>query len=338
MSTVMHQDPLFGWDPWPNAQTNPTQIEKAHLTAATGIFNGADTIGSDIGLLPNGLNMYASYIDGYGGWSRLVAARESSGAFLLSITIHGGAAHCGDVEPGAMSASELPYWLDHVALPAPDLDPSIPWVYTSASMMSTVNRYIGGRNVIRWSAHYGFGAHICGPHTCGYPQADWTQWDNAGAQGQNIDRSIGRILPTPIPQKPDFASGTASFSGQINFDTGAWSIQAEPGSNIKWGTKNVRWSAEIQVDGSNGTWDAQSLPYNAEIPTTGANPKPDPATGVAHFAGSINFDSGVWSVRGTAGAPNWGAKEQWSAVVKIDNRFGDWHIIGCPFNAPPLGG
>lgn len=332
---MIHADPKFGWDPWLNYQTDPAQVALEHV-AATGIFYGADTIGGDIGLLPPGLSMYASYIDNYGGYNQLVAAKESSGAFLLSITIFGGAAHCADVEPGAMSVGNLPYWLDHVAVSDSNLSPSVPWVYTSAGMMSTANRYVGGRNVIRWSAHYGHGQHICGPATCGYPQADWTQWADTGAQGQNIDRSIGRVLPTPVSQA--FASGAANFSGQIVFDTGGWSIQGLPGSGIKWGTQNVRWSALLQVDGSNGSWRIQGLPFNAAIPTAGDAPLPNPATGLATFAGSINFDTGTWSIHGNAGAPTWGDQEQWSAVIKIDNRFGDWHIIGCPYNAPPLGG
>lgn len=336
---MTHQDPSFGWDPWLNTETNPENVAKEHLAAlATGkLYQGADTIGGDIGLLPNGLDMYASYVDNLRGYSELVAARESSGAFLLSITIFGGAAHCGDVEPQAMRPADLPSWLDHVALLDPRLDPAVSWVYTSASQMGTANQYIGSRRVIRWSAHYGFGAHVCGPTTCGWPQADWTQWDDKGAQGQNIDRSIGRILPKPVPVKPARAKGIANFSGEINFDSGKWTIHGEPGKNIQWGTENVRWSAEIQVDGSDGSWDTQGLAFNAAIPTTGAARSPSPARGVAKFTGSVDFDAGTWTIHGLPGAPTWGAKEKWSAVVKVDNRFGDWHVIGCPFNAPPMG-
>lgn len=340
LHSLIHQDPKFGWDPWLNTETNPDTVAKEHLDmiANATIFQGADTIKGDIGLLPNGLDMYGSYIDNFGGYPQLVAARESSGAFLLSITIFGGAAHCGDIQPGAMVPPDIPRWLDQVALIDAGLDPAIPWIYTSASMMGTCNHWIGTRRVIRWSAHYGHGPHICGPSTCGFPQADWTQWDDKGAQGQNIDRSIGTVLPHLVqPPPPARAHGIANFSGHVNFDTGNWDIQGTAGQGITWGTDNVRWSAEIQVDGSNGSWDAQGMDFNAAVPTTGDDAAANPASGVANFSGSVNFDTGIWSIHGTSGGPTWGAKENWSAIVKVDNRFGDWHIIPCEFNAPPMG-
>lgn len=339
LHTEIHQDPRFGWDPWLNTETNPERIAQEHLEAlaASQLFSGADTIRGSISALPNGLDMYASYIDNFGGWSDLVAARESSGAFLLSITIFGGHAHCADVQTGAMRPSDLPHWLDSVALIDAGMTIPVPWVYTSASQMATCNRYIGSRNVVRWSAHYGHGPHICGPTTCGFPQANWTQWDDKGAQGQNIDRSVGTLLPRVVPSTPDRAKGIARFAGSVDFDTGQWSIQGTPGENITWGTTNVRWSAEIQVDGSNGQWDVQGMEFNAVIPTNGDDPKQNPAQGVANFAGSVNFDTGVWDIHGTPGSPTWGAQEKWSAILKVDNRFGDWHIISCPFNALPMG-
>lgn len=333
----IHQDPSFGWDPWLNTNSDPVKVEQAHLAAVALLYQGADTIAGDIGLLPGGLSMYASYIDNFGGYGELVAAKESTGAFLLSVTIFGGKAHCADVQPGAMRAPDLPNWIDHVALLDEGFDVAVPWVYTSASQMALANTYIGGRHVIRWSAHYGFGMHICGPKTCGWPQADWTQWADTGPQGQNFDRSVGTLRPKPVAPKPVHARGVANFSGHVNFDSGEWEIHGEPGEDIKWGTENVRWSAEIQVNGSDGSWEARGLTFNAAIPTAGSEKSINPARGVAAFTGSIDFDTGAWTIRGTPGAPQWGAKEKWSAVIKIDNRLGDWHIIGCPFNAPPMG-
>ncbi len=332
---MVHEDPSFGWDPWLNPTTDPAKVAQESAS----LFHGADTIAGDIGLLPLGLSMYASYVDGYGGYDQLVAAREATGAFLLSITIHGGAAHCADVQPGAMAPGQIGKWLDDTAIVDSGLIPGVPWVYTQASSMAEANKHIGGRDVIRWSAHYGFGAHVCGPSTCGWPQADWTQWADEGAEGQNIDRSVGLIVPTPTPPAPARATGIAHFSGHVNFDTGAWAIKGEPGERITWGTDNARWSAEIQVDGSDGSWDVEGLGFNAPIPTTGSPPESGPATGTASFAGTVDFDTGAWTIYGTKDAsPVWGVQEWWSAVIKVDNRLGDWQIIGGPFNAPPLGG
>lgn len=336
LHATIHQNPMFGWDPWLNTETDPA-TESAELAAAT-MFRGADTIKGDIDLLPPGLDMYASYVDNFGGYNELVAAKESSGAFLLSITIFGGRAHCADVQTGAMHPADLPHWLDHVALHDEGMSIPQPWVYTSASEMATCNHYIGDRKVVRFSAHFGFGPHICGPTTCGFAQADWTQWDDKGAQGQNIDRSIGTLLPVEVEKPPVRAKGLANFKGHVDFDTGDWVVHGVPGKDIKWGTENVRWSAEVQVDGSDGTWDARGLPFNAAIPTSGAKPAANPAKGTANFEGSVNFDTGTWTVHGTSGSPTWGSSEKWSAVLKVDNRRGDWHIISCPFNAPPMGG
>jgi hypothetical protein len=192
----------FGMDPWigPGQPPGTGAALDAALTepaATPRIFTGADAIAGDISLLPAGLDAYMSYVDNFGGWSELVARFGKSGAFLVSITIFGNRARCADVEPGAMHASDLPHWLDDVTVK----DEFLPWVYTSAGNMAACNAQIGARKVVRWSAHYRFGAHVCGPSTCGFPQADWTQWDDRGAHGENIDRSIGLVLPSQ-PKPP----------------------------------------------------------------------------------------------------------------------------------------
>jgi hypothetical protein len=198
-------DPAFGRDPWigpgqPLSTEIAPDVALAELAATTRIFTGADTIAGDINLLPVGLDAYMSYVDNFGGFDELVARFGKSGAFLVSITIFGNRARCADVEPGAMHASDLPHWLDSVAVK----DEFLPWVYTSASNMAACNAQIGSRKVIRWSAHYGSGPHVCGPSSCGFAQADWTQWDDHGRHGENIDRSIGVVLPSqPKPPAPE---------------------------------------------------------------------------------------------------------------------------------------
>jgi len=192
------RDPKFGQDPWLNTEVTPTDVAERHMLSASRLYSGADALTGDIVLLPSNLDVYMSYVDNYKGWDELVARFGKSHAELVSITIFGNRAQCADVESGAMHASDLPHWLDNVA----DKSKGLPWVYTSAGNFATVNQYIGNRKVIRWSAHYTNTPHICGPHTCGYPQADWTQWAMTGPQGQNFDRSIGYFVPAP-PTPPD---------------------------------------------------------------------------------------------------------------------------------------
>ena len=328
LHALIHKDPAFGYAPWPNATVTP---EQATAELATATYDGQDTIRGSIPVLTPGASMYASYVDNLRGydpeliaWARIHAPH----AFLLSITIFGNRARCADVQPGAMQVGQFAHWYDTQAIKDGGLEP---WGYTSASSMQALINAASGREFVRWSAHYGFGRHLCGPGTCGWPQADWTQWDDKGLSGQNVDRSVGRLLP--VSPAPGHASGTANFSGQIDFNSGKWSIGGEAGKRITWGTDNVRWSAKIQVDGSDGAWAYQGLPFNAPIPTKGTPAALDPARGVAGFAGSIDFDTGAWEIHGTAGSPTWGAREQWTAVIKIDNRSGVWEISGCPFNS-----
>ncbi len=173
---VVERPADWGLDPILNPNFGPLDLDQDTLHLATvgaaaaplRFIKMADTTKGSLGVLPGDWDAYASYIDNFGGYSDLVAAKEATGAFLLSITIFGGRARCADVEPGGMRASDLPNWLDHVGL----TDGSPSWVYTSAGNMAACNQFIGNRHVIRWSAHYGHGWHICGPSTCGYPQAD----------------------------------------------------------------------------------------------------------------------------------------------------------------------
>ena len=331
----VHQDPNFGWDPWLNPATDPSRVTEEFLAMVDNgtVFFGADATRGSLSQLPPNLAMYASYVDNFGGFPELQALKGNSGAFLLSYTIVGRKALCADVQSGAMRPGDFGGWYDHTA--QRDAEGRV-WGYTSASQMQALINAAGSREFVKLSAHYGFGFHICGPHTCGFPQADWTQCFDHGANNENIDRLMGLYLPT-APHAPRFATGVANFSGQIVFDTGGWSIEGERGPGIVWGTENVRWSAEIQVDGSNGSWDIQGLPYNAPIPTQGDGPLSNPATGYARFTGSVNFDTGQWDIHGISGFPTWGAQEKWSAVIKIDNRFGNWGIFGAPYNAPPMG-
>lgn len=69
-----------------------------------------------------------------------------------------------------------------------------PVVYTSASNVAEIVRLLAAAGVMRkhiriLSAHYTGHPHICGPKTCGYPQADGTQWTNHSG-GRHLDESL----------------------------------------------------------------------------------------------------------------------------------------------------
>ncbi len=95
---------------------------------------------------------------------------------------------CLDMEPGDAIFGQFPGWhanhfvgggLKAVA-------------YASASSMQSVISVLRqaklSNDVLLWSAHYTNSPHICGPKTCGYPQADMTQWTDK-FEGRNLDAS-----------------------------------------------------------------------------------------------------------------------------------------------------
>ncbi len=190
MTLTTFRDPKWGYDPWVNPNTSPSSV----VDTSAKVYQGSDALTGFIVDLPANDSVYMSYVDNFGGWDQLVARFGHTTALLISITIFGGRARCADVEPGAMVPSDIPHWYDNVAIKEDGL---LPWIYTSASNWSAVNPFIGNRKVIRWSAHYGHGPHICAPGTCGFDidghggGAQWTQWDDHGANGENLDRSVG---------------------------------------------------------------------------------------------------------------------------------------------------
>jgi hypothetical protein len=245
MSTVQRPTD-WGHDPVLNPDFKPLNPDE--LVQGVRYIKMADAVKGSLSQLPDGWDGYASYIDNYGGYPELVTRKEATGAFLLSITIFGGKARCGDVEPHGMQASALPNWLDHEAL----TDGSPSWVYTNAGNMALCNQFIGQRKVIRWSAHYGVGWHICGPSSCGYPQADITQCYDKGLNGENYDRSLGFAYVIPS-QVTSGSHGIANASLTFNLLTGAWNIHPAPG-NVQFDSEDRSASAEVQFDLHNGQW------------------------------------------------------------------------------------
>lgn len=156
----VHQDPNFGYDPWLNPLTDPVNVDAEHRR-----------------LLATG---------------KLYHGQDTIGGDI------------GLLYPGLdvyfSYVDNLRGWLELVArFPHANQNLGLPWGYTSASNMQALINAAGGRQFIKESAHYGFGMHICGPNTCGYPQATWTQWADKGPNGENLDQVVGSLMPAPGP-------------------------------------------------------------------------------------------------------------------------------------------
>ena len=168
----------------------------------------------DASSLPSGLDAYAGYDNG--NWPDYLAIKGSHPTVpVLEITVrYANQGVCLDIENGdATPVQGGPYVRarTQAGIWRPVLYASrdaLPAVVGQAANIAV------GRSAYRlWSAHYGFGEHICGPSTCGSTvQADGTQWIDHGSWDESVlsDDFFGGVPvgPTPHPTYPPASSGT----------------------------------------------------------------------------------------------------------------------------------
>jgi len=184
---------------------------------------------------PAGAAAYAAYVDGGLGDQPNYAYIVSTfpRAQHLSIALFASNnADCLDVEPGAAVPSDIPGWY------ARQVARGIkrPVIYASASTMNDeILPVLSQAGIARaktrlWSAHYGLGEHICGPHSCGQLSidADGTQWTSS-AMGLNLDESL--LLDTffaTTPTTDPTVTEAELQSGQLNTGHGVFTVIAVP--------------------------------------------------------------------------------------------------------------
>ena len=153
-------------------------------------------------VLPTGGSYaYAGYVDGL--WPTYAEVKSRfPGHDVLSIAVFAsGNAQALDIENGGATIAEAPGWVEkQIALGV-----YRPALYIEASNMKALEQAMAANHIARasyrlWVAHY-IGAHVCGPHSCGYglSQADGTQWTKS-AMGLNLDRSM--LLPDFFAERP----------------------------------------------------------------------------------------------------------------------------------------
>jgi hypothetical protein len=186
-------------------KTRVSLVRNSKAHAALGRVTMYDSI--YIKNLPSGAAAYAGYTQGdWPTWSALVAAKEHSGADLLSVDPFGTSplAHCLDVEPGdAGNATVLPWFRRMKANGVP-----VPVIYTSASNVQAVvnllmeeGKYTRSEFLV-WAAHYTYSAHICAPAVCGYAAADGTQWSDEGPGGSDVSSLASYFFPWTLGTAP----------------------------------------------------------------------------------------------------------------------------------------
>lgn len=137
--------------------------------------------------LQAGMDAYAGYVAGrWPTYAQMVATFP--GAKHLSISPFASVqADCLDIENGDATNDQAPGWL----LSWRPGNTPLPVLYTSASNIQNLVNTLAAAGYRRssyliWSAHYTNTPHICGPGTCGYPQADATQWQDPGPYDSSL--------------------------------------------------------------------------------------------------------------------------------------------------------
>ena len=163
----------------------------------------------DLSQFPSNPEAVAGYVGGY--WPTYnELCKKFPNAHHLSIAVNKSQrARCFDIEPGNAVPSDGPAWFKNYG---DDSEGPIV-IYCGASASQQVINAMSSGGIARsryllWSAHYTYKEHTCGPGTCGYPQADGTQWTDK-AMGRNLDQSIvsdaffgTAPAPTPTPPEP----------------------------------------------------------------------------------------------------------------------------------------
>lgn len=240
-----------------------------------------------------GLAAYAGY--SAGSFSNMTAVRkyaasQNARSFAFSgIASQLSGADAIDMEPGLASTSAA----------AGAYRQGIRYFYASASSVAAVNANLAGAGISRSSykiisAHYS-GEHICGPSTCGYPQADATQWTDTYL-GRSLDCTVFNATfwgstPPPPPPNPNptiqlGSTGAAVTTAQTDLNkwhtiagtNAAVTVDGSYGALTEAAVKSFQGAKKLTMDGVVGpaTW--------AILKTTPVKPTPPP---VGHYGAPL---------------------------------------------------
>lgn len=168
--------------------------------------------------LPAGADAYLGYVDGkWPTYPELQKKFPHAHLLSLAVSATSDAEGC-DCENGDLTPQQVPGWVERQIKRGVHR----PVVYANASTIAgplAVLLPAVLRDQVRLlSAHYGEGAHICGPVTCKYPgvpACDGTQWTDAaaGVNGGQVDESVLSDSFFPLAVEHWRADGLVSFEG-----------------------------------------------------------------------------------------------------------------------------
>ncbi len=163
------------------------------------------------GNLPAGFDAYAGYVNGNWPDYNAIVQRFPNAKHLSISVFLANTADCMDIEAGDASPNQAATFVRE----RKTAGVSRPCLYASISVMPQVVANLGGiqRSGYRlWSAHYGVGAHICGPNTCAYqgsatPACDGTQWASLNTYDESLLANDFFSLPQPPPRTSSGGQG-----------------------------------------------------------------------------------------------------------------------------------
>lgn len=214
-------------------------------------------------LIPPNPPAVAAYVDGR--FANIDEARRRfPHAIILPICVSSSTDAAGihikeealDDEPGdATNATAVPWTRRQLA------KGRIPVLYTSASNVAALVATLTAAGISRdryliWSAHFTNVPHICGPHTCGFPQADATQFTDR-ALGRSLDESLcsDHFLPRATPPRPPADSGAARANVIVHLQRkeNVWEVRGEP-APVHFGGPDEYLTAEVGINLRDGSW------------------------------------------------------------------------------------
>lgn len=190
------------------------------------VITGQDSVvGSYV---QRGLAAYGAYYDGPYPDIQAMVNWVGPSPVIVGISPYGSnGARCIDIEPGDAVPQDAPPFFHNSNHTGGQKASGKPIVYCTASDAQLVLDYMADAGIARgdwylWSAHW-IGYHICSPDSCGFPEADGTQYASNNAFDSNVWYSYVFNPPQTWPLETG-STGSLVYTLQVNLNRWAYGI------------------------------------------------------------------------------------------------------------------
>ena len=172
-----------------------------------------------------GCAAYGAYYDGPYPDIQAMIDHVGTSPVIISISPYGSnGARCIDIEPGDAIPADAPQFYFNPSHNSGQKDAGKPIIYCTASDAQAVLDYMANAGIARddwylWSAHW-IGYHICHPDSCGFPEADGTQYASNSSFDSNVWYAY--MFQPPAPTWPLEAGDTGSLVNTLQVNLNRW--------------------------------------------------------------------------------------------------------------------